>query len=627
MLRRLAPAVVCSLALAGCSLLGGDEPAGPGAAADRLAAALEERTLEGVGVTDPGAEAALAELAAPLAEVPARVEVLDVQEDEAGDRATVSLGWSWELAGDLWDHRSAATLVRDSEDPDEWLLEWDPRVLHPELGEGDELGVTTLAAPRGRVLGAGGAPIVVERAVRRYGIDKSRVTPRQALAGARRVADLLGVERKPYVEKVRAHGPEAFVEAIVLRADEGDQVPAAFADVPGALALSDDMALAPTRDFAAELLGRVGPATAEIVEESDGAVQPGDVVGLSGLQARYDEQLTGVPGVEVVARDADGEEVELHRREARPGADLVTTLDVDLQQRAEAVLDRVRGSTAALVAVQPSTGHLLAAANGPGSDLNAATFGQYAPGSTFKVATALALLRAGKRPDDPLPCPATTTVDGRTFENYDDYPPGHLGPISLRTAFAHSCNTAMIDARGALSDGALAEAAAALGLGVDHDLGFPAWFGQVPEPEGETERAAAMIGQGRVLAGPMVMATVAASVAAGRTVVPVLLPEVAPAADVAAPAKPLTPDEADQLRGLMRAVVAEGSGRLLADLPGDVGAKTGTAEFGEPGADGSPPTHAWMIAFRDDLAVAVLVQRGSSGSGTAGPLLEAFLRG
>jgi cell division protein FtsI/penicillin-binding protein 2 len=70
----------------------------------------------------------------------------------------------------------------------------------------------------------------------------------------------------------------------------------------------------------------------------------------------------------------------------------------------------------------------------------------------------------------------------------------------------------------------------------------------------------------------------------------------------------------------MHAVVTEGSGRLLAGLPGSVGAKTGTAEYGTSGQ-----THAWMVAFHDDLAVAVFVETGESGSGTAGPLLLDFL--
>jgi cell division protein FtsI/penicillin-binding protein 2 len=75
----------------------------------------------------------------------------------------------------------------------------------------------------------------------------------------------------------------------------------------------------------------------------------------------------------------------------------------------------------------------------------------------------------------------------------------------------------------------------------------------------------------------------------------------------------------------MRAVVTEGSGRFLAGLPGEIGAKTGTAEYGRPRADGTLPTHTWMIAIRGDLAVAVFVETGVSGSQTAGPLLKAFL--
>ena len=72
----------------------------------------------------------------------------------------------------------------------------------------------------------------------------------------------------------------------------------------------------------------------------------------------------------------------------------------------------------------------------------------------------------------------------------------------------------------------LAEAAAALGLGVDHDLGFPAYLGSVPtEAESETEHAASMIGQGRVVASPVAMAAVAASVARGETVRPSCCPE------------------------------------------------------------------------------------------------------
>ena len=118
----------------------------------------------------------------------------------------------------------------------------------------------------------------------------------------------------------------------------------------------------------------------------------------------------------------------------------------------------------------------------------------------------------------------------------------------------------------------------------------------------------------------MAMATVVASVLKGSTVVPRLLPDAKTA--TASPDEPLTAQEDQQLRTMMRAVVERGSGARLAGLSGQVIAKTGTAEFGEK----LPlPTHAWMVAGRGDLAVAVFVDRGSSGSGTAGPLLQSFL--
>src|SRR5690606_14715454 len=140
-------------------------------------------------------------------------------------------------------------------------------------------------------------------------------------------------------------------------------------------------------------------------------------------------------------------------------------------------------------------------------------------------------------------------------------PSSSLGKITLREAVAQSCNTAFITERDKLGADDLAEAAAALGLGVDHDLGFPAYFGQVPEAAGATEKAADQIGQGKILASPLAMAAVAASVRSGRTVLPSLI--VGQKATQQAPAEPLTSDEADQLQALMRAVVTDGSGRFL----------------------------------------------------------------
>jgi cell division protein FtsI/penicillin-binding protein 2 len=237
--------------------------------------------------------------------------------------------------------------------------------------------------------------------------------------------------------------------------------------------------------------------------------------------------------------------------------------------------------------------------------------------------SSLALLRAGLTPNTIVPCTGTITVDGKEFKNYSDYPGSALGDIPLKTAVANSCNTAFISQAPKLSGTNLFDAGVSLGIGLDHDLGFPAYFGKTdPDTDSETGAAAQLIGQGTILASPMVMATVIASVQQGSLVVPRLVEGV----DASAPegAAPLSEAEVTALRSMLRGVVTDGSGRGLLDVPGPpVIAKTGTAEFGT-GAD--LQTHAWMVAAQGDLAVCVFVDVGESGSGTAGPILEAFLR-
>ncbi len=616
----LALSVVAGLALTSCS---GDKNS-PEDAAEALATDLASGTVADDQQTFDAIVEGLGE------DAKATVAVDGVEEGSNENTATATLTWTWTIADQEWSYDSEADLTRTD---GTWSAAWSPTVVEPSLEDGDVLDVSTLTPKRGDITGAGGVALVKERRIERYGLDKAKLTPAESVNSARRVAQVLGVSVAPYVKLVKASGDKAFVEAITLRPQDARQVPTVFGTIKGALAVGGSLPLAPSREFAAPILGRVGQATEEIIKQSDGRIQVGDVVGLSGLQSRYDEELTGTPGVQVDVVSEKGDRRTVFEADPVPGKALATTIEPSLQTRAEQVLAAPDpdnpGPATALVAIRPSDGAILAAASGPGADgLNIATYGQYAPGSTFKVVSSLALLRAGLTPESDVTCPATVVVDGKQFKNYDDYPSTRLGTITLRDAVANSCNTAFISSRDELGQGDLADAAASLGVGVDHDLGFPAYFGQVPPPESETEAAADLIGQGKVLASPMTMATVAASVAAGRTVVPYLLDDFRPEAD---PDTPLTGREATLLRGLMRAVVTEGSGSLLAGLPGQVGAKTGTAEYGSPGEDGagagSLPTHAWMIATQSDLAVAVFVETGASGSQSAGPLLLRFLQG
>ena len=505
---------------------------------------------------------------------------------------------------------------------------WGHDVVEPTLNANSVLDTTPVGASRGDILGADGVALVTERPVVRVGIDRATGARRPGDPRRRASPGAAGRRRRGAATSRRSRrpAPKAFVEAITYRQE----------DLPprGAAGLRGHPGRVPGRrptsrwprpaDFAAPILGTVGPVTAEMIADDPDRYEAGDVAGLSGLQARYDEQLQGTPGVVVNAVGSDGKERELFRSGGAEGEPLQLTLDERLQSEAEAILADV-GPASALVAIRPSDGAVLAAANGPGNDgQNLATFGQYAPGSTFKSVSSLALLRRGLTPDSLGAVhhhgrrrrPRLREL--RRLPRRRHRPASRSAPRWPTPATPPSSPSAPGCAKGDL-----AAAAASLGLGIDHDLGLPGLLRPVEPPTTETGRAADMIGQGTVLASPMAMATVIASVQAGQTVVPRLVEqvEVSVARGGRRRSRPPRPRRSRRCCAASSPTAAAACWPTSRAAP--VIAKTGTAEF-EDG--GQIRTHAWMIAAQGDLAVAVFVAEGSSGSGTAGPLLEAFLR-
>src|SRR5437879_3178403 len=115
-----------------------------------------------------------------------------------------------------------------------------------------------------------------------------------------------------------------------------------------------------------------------------------------------------------------------------------------------------------------TTGRLLAVANRRLDGYSRGLVGRDPPGSTFKVITTIALLQKGVTPDTPVTCPKDITVNGRTIANAENE---ELGNITLRDAFAHSCNTAYIQLAQRLTADDLMNAANALGFNTDPSLG------------------------------------------------------------------------------------------------------------------------------------------------------------
>ena len=308
--------------------------------------------------------------------------------------------------------------------------------------------------------------------------------------------------------------PDAVVPAITLREEDFAPVETELRAVPGIQLAGRETPLTPTRDFARALLGTVGPATAEQVKKSDGELDADDIVGQSGLSAAFDEQLAGEPERSVVIRNAEGEAVEtLETHEGEPGEPLETTLSAEVQTAAEDAFADVEGA-AALVALDPKTGDILAVANRPTDEgTNIAFTGQYPPGSTFKVVSTAALLDTGLETTEIVDCPESIDVGGREFVNFEG---SAAGAVPFSTDFAQSCNTAFVSLADELEPTDLRDKGEQFGVGIDPELPLDAFGGDIPPGKDEVEEAASVIGQGRILVSPLVMAGVAATVQSRR---------------------------------------------------------------------------------------------------------------
>ncbi|RKN65858.1 penicillin-binding protein [Streptomyces klenkii] len=371
-------------------------------------------------------------------------------------------------------------------------------------------------------------------------------------------------------------------------------------------------------------LERDDAGTVPVTDRRGAPLSGGTYPSLAPVVAQLGKAAGGGPRgtirlVDRVSGESKGTEATFGAAPARTGDGPVrTTIDPAWQAAAEkALASKGRGKSAALVALRADTGEILAVANSPSSGFNRAVSGTYAPGSTWKIVTTSALLlKNAVEPGTVVDCPKYLTV-GKQFHNMELAE--HRG-ATFTEDFTESCNTAFISLRDKLGDREAGDVAKKyFGIGQNWNIGIPSFDGAAPPPGDQTEKAAAMIGQGKVLGNPLTMASVAATASSGTFRQPTLLPGTRDTRGTTT-TTPLPKNVVDRLRAMMRATVTDGTARGLADLPGDVGAKTGTAEVSE-----QAPNNGWVAAHRGGIAVAAVVEGGLSGSASAVPIVHDVL--
>jgi cell division protein FtsI/penicillin-binding protein 2 len=535
--------------------------------------------------------------------------------DQQSSTATARFASAFTVGGlGVWRFQNLLRLRRSRSG---WRVVWQPAVIEPRLRVGEHLAEIRQLPPRAPILDRSGTPLFSPTPIVTVGVVPKLL--KQLQLTLRALQATTGLDPAHVRRLVAAASPAAFVPLITLRRSDYERVRARIHPLPGVHFQTGSEQLAPTRGFARPLLGYVGQATADALRIAGPLFTAGDDLGLAGVQQVFQHRLAGTPSGSVVLESRKGQRLAtVFSVTGSPGRPVRVTLDRSVQAAAETALNAT-SKPGALVAVQASTGDLLAVANRPVDSYDRALGGLYPPGSSFKIVTTAALLSQGLSINTTVPCPSSIVVDGKRFTNFEGEV---LGAASFSVDFAKSCNTAFISLAGRVTADQLTQAGRLFGIGALSRLPVPTVSGQVPLTSDPVEHAADMIGQGRVLASPLAMALTAAAVASGRWRPPVLVTD--PAQPRSTPTStPLPAPVVAGLRQLMRLVVTTGTG-TAANLPGaPVYGKTGTAEIG---TGTRPSTHAWFIGFRGDIAFAVIVEDGGVGGQTAAPIAATFLK-
>lgn len=532
-----------------------------------------------------------------------------------------------------------------------------------------------ITSPRGIIYDRNGKPLVKNAPYYYVAVQPEMVS----LVDVRAVADFLVMDpvelsrmlaaAKNPIDPVKVKGGLTF--------DQVAFIESRISEYPYLMIDAEQTRYYPNGPVGAHLIGYLGKLNPQQVSRPEHHDVPsGAFVGQWGVEKLFDTQLRGTAGNRIIEVDALGRRLSVYREESpEKGEDIHLSIDLALQQTAE---DAFANKVGALVAIRPSTGELLALVSKPSFDpnlfsrgidydewvrlstgenypmLNRALQSQYPPGSTFKIATAMAAL------ETKACTPSTTHFCGGALSKgrwrFRCWKRAGHGSVDMHDAIVQSCDVYFYQTGEDTGIDNIAKYARMMGLGAESGLRVVSEkSGLIPDTEwkkrtkgepwypGETFNAA--IGQGFILTTPAQLAEMAATVANGGRRMHITLLRIddesalEPEVDLA-----LDPLTIKTLKDALRGVVAEnkGTGGYARSKIVDIAGKTGTAQVitqREGDLQKDTPAHlrdhAWFVSFapvdNPEIAVAVLVEHGGHGGESAAPIarraIETYMTG
>ncbi len=536
------------------------------------------------------------------------------------------------------------------------------------LAEDNRVSIRLLPPRRGWVVDRNGKPIALNRPDYRLELVPEQVDDVEAtLAEIMKVVplppeDLARIRRD--IERLPGYVPIEIASNMDWATFSGVNV--RLPDLPGVQPVRGFARYYPDGDAFGHLLGYVGAPTREQYLETKDPLYifPGYRLGKDGIEKMLDDSLRGTAGARRLEVTARGRVLrDLETVNDKPGRTVKLTIDKDLQTYAAR---RIGEDSASVIVMDCWTGDILCMVSLPAFDpnnfsdgisrtewkelqddprkplMNKSVQSIYPPGSTFKMATGLAILGAGIGPEAGIGCGGGYNFGGHYFRCHK--PSGH-GGVRLQSALMQSCNVYFYHYGRAVGVDAIAAAAKRLGLGEKYDLPLPTQRkGIIPTEAWKLERydekwmagetLSCAIGQGYVASNPLQLAVMTSRLASGLAVQPRLIDDgrLVPAKPLGFPAEHLA-----LVRQGMADVVNGNSGTARSarlPIPGlTMAGKTGTAQAigrkarpkgGEAALPWKYRNHAWFVAFAPveapRYAMSVFVEHGGGGSKAAAPI-------
>ncbi|MCQ2492176.1 MAG: penicillin-binding protein 2 [Lachnospiraceae bacterium] len=422
--------------------------------------------------------------------------------------------------------------------------------------------------------------------------------------------------------------------AIIVNSRNKRQASFAQKTIRGKIYSSDGKVLAQTEDGGTDSEHRVYPYGREFAH-----VVGYNKKGMSGLESKYNYQLlTSNSGLGTQIKNA----LLDHNNE---GDSLYTTLNTRVQ---EAAYDALGNRKGAVLAIEPSTGKILAMVSKPdfnpnaiedsweelntstGSSLvNRATQGLYPPGSTFKIITAIEYMRDHKNYEDfSYTCNSTITKNSVKVSCYHG---STHGKVNLRQAIAKSCNTAFVELGSDLSKSKLRKLAENFLLNQDTgvDIANKKSSMKLSAKTQNSQMPQTVIGQGDTLMTPLNNALIMCAIANDGIIMKPYLAERIESAggniikeySSTEYQEAISKKEAATMKEMLQEVIENGTGSRLKNSRYSVAGKTGSAEY-----NSNKDSHAWFVGMSNvenpDLVVCVIVEGGGAGGSTAAPVAK-----